>query len=124
MSFRYTITIVMILMILALSRGFVMHYGELLSFGALTAFAEGDGGGGDGGGGDGGGGDGGGGDGGGGDGGVGGDTGGGDTGGDSGTPACIPSEVPQTPVACSEYAGTLSGTDYGIPADHIVGMAT
>src|SRR3989338_4865394 len=124
MNFKYTFTIVMILMILALSRGFVLHYNEILSFGALTAFADdgGDGGGDGGDGGDGGG-----------DGGDSGDAGGdggdGDTGDDSGgdsgaPPACIPVEVPQTPVACSQYAGTLSGTDYGIPAGYIVGMAT
>ena len=130
MNFRYTFTIVMILMIFALSRGFVIHYDEILSFGALTAFAEGDGGGdggdggGDGGDGGDGGGDGGDGGDGGGDGGDGGDAGDAGDGGDSGAPACIPVEVPQTPVACSEYAGTLSGTDYGIPAGYIVGMAT
>ena len=47
----------MILMMLALSRGFVVRYGDMFSFGAHTAFAEGDGGGGDAGGGVGGGGD-------------------------------------------------------------------
>ena len=51
MNFKYTTTIVLILMILALSRGVVLHYQDFLSFGALTALAEGDGGGGDGGGG-------------------------------------------------------------------------
>ena len=76
MQIRYSIVLVMLFMILALSRGFVLqNFGELSPFSVLHALAEGDGGGGDGGGGDGGGGDGGGGDGGGGDGGGDADTG-------------------------------------------------
>ncbi|MBI5405934.1 hypothetical protein HY972_02765 [Candidatus Kaiserbacteria bacterium] len=67
MPFRYSITLILLFMLLALSRGFVLqHYGELSPFGVLHALAEGDGGGGGGGGGDGGGGGGGAGDGGGG----------------------------------------------------------
>src|SRR3989338_3015750 len=75
MNFKYITTIVLLLMILALSRGFVVHYQDFFSLGVLTAYADDGGGGGGGDGGDGGGGDGGG-DGGEGDG--GGDGGGGD----------------------------------------------
>jgi len=39
-------------------------------------------------------------------------------------PVCTPVEVPQTPVACALYAGTTSGTNYGIPASHTVGSAS
>ncbi len=62
------------------------------------------------------------------------DSGGSTTGGDSGgsanggsggsTPACIEVEVSQAPVACSSYAGTISGVDYGIPVGYTVGNAS
>ena len=51
MPFRYSITIAMIFVVLAFSRGFVLqHYSELSPFNILHALAEGDGGGGAGGG--------------------------------------------------------------------------
>src|SRR3989344_3577263 len=40
MNFKYTFTIVLILMMFAFPRGFVVHYQDFVSLGLLTAYAE------------------------------------------------------------------------------------
>ena len=106
MPTRYSITLILLFMILALSRGFVLqqYFHELSPFGVLHASAEGDGGGGAGGGGDGGGGAGGGGDGGGGAGG-GGDGGGGAGGAPAGGGVGGPS-APAPVIGCMDPSAT------------------
>src|SRR3989338_8073577 len=113
MPFKYSITLILLFMILAFSRGFVLQHfsdlSQLSPFSVLHALAEGDGGGGDGGGGDGGGSDGGGGDGGGGDGGGG--DGGGGGGGDGGG---VVGAVDTTPSGYFDFAdcSILAGWAY------------